>query len=226
MVCAALGDASWMSSMRLQYGTTGINPISCLKGDFDDDGSFTLNDAAHVAEVQFNLARFPWHTRRLELSPNTAPQRERVSHTSGARTCMSIMKDAATLQVGVHVSRADTSDKVGGRWKAISMQFAGGKIASIKMHHGSPGQITVQHTGRFFQAAELGGNGLSWPAGLAATVTFEGDTDIAAVQIDYDSMNTYIVQHEDHGCVSSTGTPCRTAAVYFRSDQENSGCHG
>ena len=227
MVCAALGDASWMSSMRLQYGTTGINPISCLKGDFDDDGSFTLNDAAHVAEVQFNLARFPWHTRRLELSPNTAPQRERVSHTSGARTCMSIMKDAATLQVGVHVSRADTSDKVGGRWKAISMQFAGGKIASIKMHHGSPGQITVQHTGRFFQAAELGGNGLSWPTGLAATVTFEADTDMDAVEID-ESMNTYIVQHEDHGCAQSKGTAsCRTgslsAAVYFRRDQVH-GC--
>jgi len=142
---------------------------------------------------------------------------------------MSISKEPATLQVGVHVSRAGSTPSaiaMEPRWKALSIQFAGGAIASIKMHHGTPGQITTQHASSFFQAAELGGNGLSWPAGLAATVTFEGDTDIAAVQIDYDSMNTYIVQHEDHGCVSSTGTPCRTAAVYFSSDQENSGCHG
>ena len=57
---AALGDASWMSRARLEYGTTGINPVMCLEGDVDGDGSFTLNDAAWVAEVQFDLARFPW----------------------------------------------------------------------------------------------------------------------------------------------------------------------
>jgi len=217
----------------LEYGTTGVNPVTCLEGDVDGDGSFTLNDAAWVAEVQFDLAQFPWNARRLAAQRPAPPLlRERAIHASGVhKMCMSITKEHAALQVGVHVSRAgvpaDTPSAIAmePRWKALSMQFAGGAIASIKMHHGAPGQITTQHAGSFFHGAELGGNGLDWPTGRVATVTFEANTDIAAVQIDYDSMNTYIVQRENSGCVSSTGAPCRTAAVYFRSDQEH-GCRG
>jgi len=212
-----------MSRKRLEYGVTGVNPVTCLEGDFDGDGSFTLNDAAWVAEVRFNLAKFPWHTRR-RAAQQAAPQRERASLTGGPHTCMSIAKESAALQVGVYVSRADTSSaSVEPRWKALSVQFAGGKIASVQMHHGTPGQITAQHAGSFFQAAELGGGGLDWPTGLAATVTFEADTDMDAVHIDYESMNTYIVQHEDHECVQSRGASCRVSAVYFRRDQEH-GC--
>jgi hypothetical protein len=31
-----------------------------MEGDFDLDGSFTLNDAATVAEAQFGKAYLPW----------------------------------------------------------------------------------------------------------------------------------------------------------------------
>jgi len=51
--------------MRLQYGITGVNTIECMSGDFDGDGSFTLNDAAHVAMAQFDKALLPWDGGRV-----------------------------------------------------------------------------------------------------------------------------------------------------------------
>ena len=41
-VCAALGDAVHIANARLAYGATNVNPIACLKGDFDSDGYFSV----------------------------------------------------------------------------------------------------------------------------------------------------------------------------------------
>ena len=126
----------------------------------------------------------------------------------------------------VHVYTG-TSKLIGigdGEWKALSVSFTKGawspapEIESVTMHHGSPGQLTTQSAGSFFQAAELGGAGLAWPNGLAATVTFAAGTDMDAVQIDYASLNTYVVAYEDPTCVPVLQQPCATLpAVYFSS---------
>ena len=33
-----MGDAVHVANSRLEYGATNINPITCLNGDFDEDG--------------------------------------------------------------------------------------------------------------------------------------------------------------------------------------------
>jgi len=48
----------------MTFGLTGVNTMACMQGDFDGDGSFTINDAAHIAEAQFGKARLPWQLRR------------------------------------------------------------------------------------------------------------------------------------------------------------------
>lgn len=126
-----------------------------------------------------------------------------VSAPQGPLTCYNLLMLSALLY-----STAE------GRWKALSVQFAGAKIASVQMHQGIGGQITTQHAGGFFLAAELGGAGLDWPNGLAATVTFEVGSNMDSVPIDFASRNTYVVQYKDPVCVPSTGTPCHTA-VHF-----------
>jgi hypothetical protein len=199
-----LGDAVFIAIMRLEYGATGVNPLTCVSGDFDSDGSFTLNDAAYVAEAQFNKALLPWDKRRrLALAQPSTPQ----PHLSLAAT-----PTASKRQMSVHVQQSSTSDV---EWKALGVQFVGGTIESVKMHHGLPGQITAQHRAGVFQAAELGGKGLTWPNGLAATVTFAEDTDMSAVRIDYASANTYVVQVTDVACSRAQGARC-AEAVYFR----------
>jgi len=40
----------------------------------------------------------------------------------------------------------------------------------------------------------LSGAGTSWPTGYAATVSFKEGTDMDAVYVDQQSMNTYVVQ--------------------------------
>lgn len=107
----------------------------------------------------------------------------------------------------MHVARADSAAAA---WKALSVQFKGGKIASVHMPFGKPGQITSQFVGGFFQAADLGGAGTSFPTGHVATVTFEAGTDMAGVSIDYSSMNSYVVVQADAACKPAKGTPCAT----------------
>jgi hypothetical protein len=117
------------------------------------------------------------------------------------------------MAVHVHVDSQNT--KSDDKWKALSVQFAGGTIDSVEIHHGSPGQISAQHRDSFFQAAELGGAGLAWPSGLAATVHFSASTDMNAVAIDYESFNTYIVHAQDDvNCAATDGAPC-AQAIYF-----------
>ena len=85
----------------------------------------------------------------------------------------------------------------GAQWKALSVQFIGGHVTSVRMHHDAQGRITVLHAGSFFQAAELGGRGLSWPLGHVATVTFGATTNMSAVRVrvrvNYTSFNTYVL---------------------------------
>jgi len=57
-----LGDAVYVADARLEYGSSGVNPIACVEGDFDSDGFFTLNDAALVSEAQFSKAYLPWQS--------------------------------------------------------------------------------------------------------------------------------------------------------------------
>merc|ERR1719160_2380337 len=73
---ATLGDAVDVAVKRLQYGQTMVLDPACEKCmgcDFDNDGSFTLNDAAHVAMAQFDKATYPWDldagSRRLGGAP-------------------------------------------------------------------------------------------------------------------------------------------------------------
>ena len=221
LVCrahSALGDAVFVANARLDYGKYGVNSMSCLGGDFDSDGSFTLNDAAQVAEAQFGMAYLPWHAARRLANPQQA-LRPLTPLKPMSRGLGVTMKKLAGMQAYVYVSSgaaSSTDDK----WKALSVQFSHGKIASVRMNHGVPGQITSQHAtsrhgdGSLFHAAELGGSGLSWPAGLAATVTFEAGTDMDTLHVDYESMNTYVVRYEDPVCVPVIGRPCPTL-VHF-----------
>jgi hypothetical protein len=74
-----LGDAVFVANARLEFGSTGVNPIVCLLGDFDQDGSFTLNDAAIVAEAQFGKAYLPWQipaARRARRSLSTGDSKD------------------------------------------------------------------------------------------------------------------------------------------------------
>jgi len=57
---ASLGDALTIAAGRLDFGLTGVNPITCLGGDLDGDGLFTINDAGFAAQVAFGNQRFPW----------------------------------------------------------------------------------------------------------------------------------------------------------------------
>ena len=50
----------YIAAERLQFGLTGVNSVRCRGGDFDGDGFFTLNDAAHVAQAIFGVAAMPW----------------------------------------------------------------------------------------------------------------------------------------------------------------------
>jgi hypothetical protein len=45
-----------------------------MAGDFDLDGSFTLNDAATVAEAQFGKAYLPWQIPELGIGNPNARQ--------------------------------------------------------------------------------------------------------------------------------------------------------
>jgi len=113
--------------------------------------------------------------------------------------------------------RFERADGAHGMWKAIGVQFTTGaspaKIASVEMLQGAPGQIYAMHKEHFLQAADLSGAGLSWPMGRVATVTFTHDTDMDALQIDYKSMNTYLVQNFDPQCVPKRSSQCKTVTV-------------
>lgn len=196
-----------------------------MGGDLDGDGSFTVNDAAFSAAVQFLGERFPWDNiegrrrrRRLDAVRQTS-----LDVRSRLRVVKRDMQPSA-LQVDVFIGADDHSPHHGGelspsvsapsgQWKALSVQFTGGMIAAIEMKQGTSGQIATQHSGRFFQAAELSGQGLSWPHGLAATVTFEAGTDLRLVNVDYDSINTYIVEQDDPRCVAGVGSHCETHLI-------------
>ena len=146
------------------------------------------------------------------------------STNSSNRAAVFAVKDASALQMHVHVY-AGKDAVIGiddGKWKALSVQFDGGTIAAVDMSHGTPGQLSVQVASdgevSFFQAAELGGGGLQWPNGHAATVTFEAGTDMSAVRVDFDSINTYVVQFDDPTCELAEDSPCVTLpAIYFGS---------
>jgi hypothetical protein len=199
---ATLGDAVHIANGRLEYGSTNENPIKCLDGDFDSDGSFTLNDAAHVAEAQFSKAYLPWEKRRQLSADKPASKSDEKR-----KIAMTMKKGELPLEVQVHLERADSLDSA---WKALSVQFDGGKIASVAMPQVGGEIITAQHKGAFFQAASLSGSGAAWPIGHAATVTFEVGTDMAALQIDYGSMNSYVVLQADPVCKPAKGAPCAT----------------
>jgi len=145
-------------------------------------------------------------------------------------TALFAVKDAAKRQMHVHVYSSPTGSTVigvaDGKWKALSVQFKGGAIEAVEMKHGTPGQLSTQISSKmaggksFFQSSDLGGAGLSWPNGLAATVTFQEGTDMGAITIDYGSMNTYVVSPKDPSCVPNQGKAfCLTApAAFFNSD--------
>jgi len=207
---ATLGDAHHLAVMRLDYGSTGVNPIACLEGDFDQDGSFTVNDAAIVAQAQFDTAYLPWQTStRRQLDKK---ERSKGAAVPGFVTLSNMDSKARTAQV-----RFERADGARGMWKAIGAQFTAGaapaQITSVVMLQGAPGQIYAMHKEAFFQAADLSGAGLSWPMGIVATVTFAPETDMDALQVDYKSMNTYLVQNVDPHCVPKPGSPCKTTTV-------------
>ena len=138
----------------------------------------------------------------------------------------STMREASRRQMHVHVFAGPTAviGVTDGSWKGLSVQFTSGSISSVEMHHGTAGQITVQHTSSdpgFFQAADLSGAGLSWPNGLAATVNFEEGTDVSVVNIDYSSINTYVIQLADPTCVSGAGHVCEVAPATYFSDTQH-----
>jgi hypothetical protein len=221
-----LGDAVHVADARLTFGTTLLNPITCLAGDFDGDGAFTVNDAALVAEAQFNQASLPWelyasHTLFLASLPFFARRQLSSLESKGVEPgkdgspmvlLISMQKGAAERQVKVYVESADRTEVV---WKALSFQFLSSsqissQISTVQIHQGAPGQITAQHAGSFFQAAELGGTGAAWPTGLVATVTFEAGTDIKSLRIDTASFNTYVVLQVDPRCHVTKGVRCAT----------------
>jgi len=217
-----LGDAVFVAMARLELGTSGLLVIECMGGDFDEDGSFTMNDAARVAEAQFQIANLPWETpvassqgRRL-IDPLATRRQLQPSHVG-----MYATKEPAAHQMDVHVTGGPHHSSSGalsdGHWKALSVKFTGGTISSVEMKHGSPGQVTAQFGGLMFQAADLSGGSHSWPAGLAATVTFDAATDVSAIEIDYHTSDTYIIQNGDGSCVPARGAPCATRPAIYPS---------
>jgi len=192
--------------MRLQFGNTGVNPIACIGGDFDQDDSFTLNDASHVAEAQFNSAFLPWEEgfsggRKLE---------KKAGHSAVIPSLMTLHNLSSEVRtVQVFVQRADGSR---GMWKALSAQFrvstSAARIETVQMLQGAPGQIVAMHGDSFFHAADLSGAGLAWPMGPVAKVTFAPGTNMGSLQIDYRSTNTYLVQRADASCRPAAGAPC------------------
>jgi len=205
-----LGDAVFIANARVTLGTTGENPIACLDGDFDSDGSFTLNDAATVAEAQFGKNFLPWNDDQMSM--NGEPELEPEPGTGRRELTEAPSLVPVTFKRGTSETEVDVyMDKPAAEWKGVSVQFTDGKIASVRMHQGETGQIMAQHAGGFFQAAELGGRGLSYPAtGRVATVTFEEATDMGAMQIDYKSMNSYVVLKADPTCKLTRETKCAT----------------
>ena len=171
-----------VANARLTYGETGVSSIACLGGDFDGDGSFTINDAAFVAMAQFYKAKLPWQDGRRKLAGSPARSRGEM--------IVRAVRGASARQLEVHLHGRKAA---GAQWRALSVQFIGGNVTSVRMHHDVHGQITVQHAGSFFQAAELGGRGLSWPLGHVATVTFGATTNTSAVRVNYTSFNTYVL---------------------------------
>jgi hypothetical protein len=189
----SLGDAVFVAHKRLEYGITHINPISCVGGDFDSDGSFTINDASRVAEAQFNKYFLPWQKSSWEARHLLAQTKD--SSGWGRLNMTATRLRNGKLQMGVHVQLDEQSSPsdANGKWKALGVQFVGGKIDSVVIHRGEPGQITAQWRDNFFQAVELGGAGMLWPSGHVSTVTFAEGTNMSAVHIDYKSFNTYVV---------------------------------
>ena len=54
-----LGDAVFIANARVTLGTTGENPIACLDGDFDSDGSFSALKRPCVDIYTETLSRCP-----------------------------------------------------------------------------------------------------------------------------------------------------------------------
>jgi len=218
---ATLGDAVHVANGRLEYGSTGTNPIMCIGGDFDLDGSFTLNDAAHVAEAQFGKAYLPWELHATWALAQASGRRklssDKVAATSADKpeVRMTMKKGAQPNAVEVHLEHSDTLSATA--WKALSVQFSGGLIAAVEMPYGAGGKIiTAQHKGSFFQAADLGGSGATWGLGHAATVTFEAGTNMAALEINYGSMNSYVVLQADPHCKPAKGVTCATLMPHIK----------
>ena len=220
-----MGDAVVIATARLTYGKTGVNPITCLGGDFDGDGYFTLNDAAQVAEAQFGMAYLPWHVgRRLSAArrrghANTSPF---LPPKPQAKVGL-LVRAASANQVEVHLNSSATA---GETYKVLSVQFTSGTIASVAMHGDPDRLITVQYTDSFFHAAELGGRGLSWSVGHVATVTFRPGTNTSALGVSYTSVNTYVVQDVTNlACVPTSGLPC-TACLHAHPARTTFDCTG
>jgi hypothetical protein len=203
-----LGDAHHIAVERLNYGESGVNPVKCMEGDFDGDGTFTVNDAAQVAQAQFKVALLPWQTEDIH---HTFDRRQMGNVPDAFLSIMTIGEvDRAARTAQLRVERADGAK---GSWRAVGAQFTSGisdvaqaTISSVRMHQNG---VTELHKGLFLEATDLSGRGHAWPMGAVATVTFAPGTDMTSLQIDYKSINTYLVQNAEPLCETKPGASCK-----------------
>ena len=72
---------------------------------------------------------------------------------------------------------------------AVALSFSGA-IASVSAEHGLQAQLHATGSGASVTVGGAGGPGGTYPGGLAFTVTFTPETDVAAARIDYASSDT------------------------------------
>jgi len=175
----------------------------CMEGDFDFDGTYTIADASFVAMAQFDRATYVWERsrRQLEVKP-TGP--EVPDAYAGV---YAVKSKTSPYDVELYIKATPGGSTAETTWNALSVQFTGGQMASVEM---KPKNLYPLKAKNFFQVADLSGAGISYPLGHVGTVTFEKGTNMDDVRVDYDSINTYVVQNADPTCASSAAIRCKT----------------
>ena len=105
------------------------------------------------------------------------------------------------------------------QWKTVEVAFAGGSVDSVVAEHGL--SATIGAGGTVVGVGDLLGSGLTYPSGLAFTVTFASGTLMDGVRIDFASPATSITTDDPavYPTVEWSATPAVATVVQDTAQQ-------
>ena len=122
------------------------------------------------------------------------------------------LKSGLTMQVYAYLGTSRLISASELQWKAVEVGFSNGIVESVVAEHGLTPQ--VRH-GVAVAVGDLTGSGLTYPSGLAFSVTFAAGTDMQLVDIDFSSPVTSIISDDPstHPTVEWSTSGGRVATV-------------